>query len=273
MEGSQDVNLDLLVGLGIAGMLILAIGIVLFIIIYERKMFHNKLRMSQMEKEYQKKLLRSSLLSQEKERDRIARDLHDDVGGILSAMNLNLQLIDKFGNSPEKIKEGLEQTSEMLEEAIKSVRRISQDLLPVTLDKFGISSAIKELCKRANHPDILDVTFMEEGTPFRFEKAKEKEFYRIVQELLNNALKHSNAKRIEIQLHWEPREIRLVVKDDGQGFEIKSNGKHIKDQSLGLGNIETRANVLNADLNIISGKGKGVKINVSLTVDERLSPG
>src|SRR5690606_9392105 len=112
---------------------------------YQKRMLANKLRQQQLESEYQQKMLLASLQSQESERRRIAGDLHDSIGAMLSAVRVSLSTLVR---KEAQIAPDVEHTKKMLDETIDSVRRISRDLMPSTLEKFGLSFALKEMCEQ-----------------------------------------------------------------------------------------------------------------------------
>ncbi len=268
MNGSDDVNMALILIAGTAGMLALAVGIVLFVIYYQKRMLQNKVDMQQMEADYQKELLKASINSQEKERGRIARDLHDEVGAVLSAVKINLNLLLRKVDKDDQLSTTTHEAKEMVDETINSVRRISRDLLPPTLKEFGLASAINELCSRANAPEIVSVDFIGEESEQRFEIEKELSIYRVVQELLNNALKHAEAKNISVKYAHKAGQLLIDVEDNGTGFDFKEAKDRIEPgKGIGLTNIESRVNAINGEINFDSVKGSGTTVSLLLKLD------
>ena len=130
------------------------------------------------------------------------------------------------------------------------MRRISRDLLPAGLEKFGLTHAIQELCERINSSGIIAVTFAEVGTVIEMDKKREVLVYRIIQEMVNNAIRHSKASQLKINLVWT-NTLQLVIQDNGEGFDyagFKHNVSALK-PGLGLYSIETRVSLLGASLN------------------------
>ena len=255
-------------------MLSLALAFILFFIRAQQKIATEKLRRQQMQLEHQEQLLYNNFLVQEQERKRIAKDLHDEVGSKLNLANLNLDRLQKI-IPPEASgsKDTLEDLFSMLNDAMSTTRRISHDLLPPTLENFGLHEAIKELCD--NYKYIEDVTIKYTCTQyltpepkrdsFRMEtysppldpgteKLVEVHFFRVLQELITNSIKHAQATQITILLSQTPHELRLAYTDNGQGFVLEEKQGV---SGLGLQNMESRMRMVGATLLINTKPGEG----------------
>jgi two-component system, NarL family, sensor kinase len=226
------------------GMLILAGAIILFIVFYQKKMIKEQMKRQALVFEYQQKMMQAEMESQEGERRRLAADLHDSIGGMLSTIRVGLSTLARTLPDPKSIDE----TKLMLDDTIASVRRISRDLMPATLEKFGFLNAIKELCERFQATSKIEIKFSEPDEFPTIDKQRQLMLFRIVQELLNNAIKHANANAIHVTIQNE-NGINVTVEDDGVGFdpvhEMKDNQNG---KGLGLFNIENRARLLGGKL-------------------------
>lgn len=244
------------------GMLVLAMAIVFFVLFYQRRMLETKLKQQRMEVEYQQKMLYAALESQENERKRLAADLHDSIGAMLSTIRLSLGMLARTEGVPT---ENIDQTKIMLDDTIVSVRRLSRDLLPATLQRFGLSHAVKELCEQYTLVSGLPISFSEKGTAKEKQQTDQLMIFRIVQELVNNAMKHAQPTTIRVALNWE-RNFELSVADDGSGFlaeEIRKSGK-----GLGLFNMENRARLLNGQLSFQANQPKGTVAKLEIATDQ-----
>jgi two-component system, NarL family, sensor kinase len=244
------------------GMLLLAIAIVLFVLFYQKRMLQEQVKRQLMEADFQRKMLQAALDSQENERRRLAGDLHDSIGAMLSTIRVGLSTLAKKEEGPS---EAIIQTKQMLDDTIESVRSISRDLMPSTLEKFGLSQAIKEICERISSATKLPVNFHEDGQSVALDKQKEVMLFRVVQELLNNALKHSQATTIQVNTLWN-HDLSITVEDNGIGFDHdqRKDGK-TAGKGLGLFNIENRARLLGAS--VAFGKpamNRGTRISLRL---------
>jgi two-component system NarL family sensor kinase len=244
MEQSQATQIYLIIAIAIVTMLIMAGSIVIFVVFYQKKMIKEQMRHQALEFEYQQKMLQAELESQETERRRLAADLHDSIGGMLSTIRVGLATIARQLPEPQSI----DQTKQMLDDTITSVRRISRDLMPSTLEKFGLLNALTELCERFQDTSRITINFIEEGVLLSLDKTRELMIFRVVQELLNNAIKHSQASTITVKL-IRSNKLTVVVEDDGVGFDAEAIKKDTQNgRGLGLFNIENRARLLGAKI-------------------------
>jgi len=203
--------------------------------------------------------LESLLDGQEKERKRIAEELHDGLNGDLSAIKYRLSGFDDIGLKPED-NESLLKTIGMIDNACTQVRRISHNLMPSSILDFGLVETVNQYCSKINSSHPLTLDFQYFGNPAVLPKNAETVIYRIIQELINNITKHSKATTAMVQLNFHESELFITVEDNGIGFNQKSvqNG-------LGLKNIDSRIHYLNAQLEIDSNdKGTSFHITIDL---------
>jgi two-component system NarL family sensor kinase len=248
-------NFALIFSIATVGMLVLAGAIILFVAFYQKRMIQEQLNRQQMELDYQQKMMEAALESQENERRRIAADLHDSIGAMLSTIRVGITTLAKQISEPQS----LDIPKQMLDDTITSVRRISRDLMPSTLEKFGFAQAVKEMCERFQATALMPIQWHEHGEVKPMSKNRELMLFRIVQELINNALKHSQATEINVNV-WPEDEIVLTVEDNGIGFdpdEFKTPSKG--GRGLGLFNIENRARVLGARIEFEKNRKQGSK--------------
>jgi signal transduction histidine kinase len=243
MEGEVS-QFAIIFSLATVAMLVLAGSIILFVVFYQKKMIEEQLKRQQLELEFQQKMMEATLESEENERRRLAGDLHDSVGGMLSAIRVGLTTIAKKLPDPQVI----EQSKQMLDDTLSSVRRISLDLMPSTLEKFGLIPALRELCDRFQVTSLIPIKFMEYGQMRSIETKRALKIFRIVQELINNAVKHAQASVIKVVFVAEEK-LKITVEDDGVGFEPSALHAATENGSgLGLYNRENRTRLLNAKL-------------------------
>jgi PAS domain S-box-containing protein len=205
----------------------------------------------------------SVLEGQERERRKIARELHDGLGQMLTALKFNIQGI-KPAATPEE-QEYIDGIKNMLQDTILEVRRISFDLMPSVLNDFGLSAALLHLSERfsINGAKNVSIEFVGAKDIGRFEKNIEINTYRIIQEALNNAIKYAEATNIILDLQFEPGRIRFSVQDNGKGFtphdKRKSDGS-----GRGMTNIRERVSLLNGNLIFNSIIEEGTTITVEI---------
>lgn len=235
-----------------------------FLLIYERKRQRHKSTIKDLEITNQKKLLTAVINAQENEKEYFAEELHDSIGQLLSTINLNLNTLKHHFSSIEHLhpdaKHNLDLTHEITRTAIQEVRNISQKLMPVILNDFGLRAALLDMVHKINEAGNLYVELQDQLGEERLSAEIEKALFRISQELLNNTMKHAKAKRVTIHITEGPDLILYNYTDDGIGF-VKTE---VRGGSVGLKSIESRVNSVKGQLIIESEKKMGIKVHISL---------
>lgn len=226
-------------------------------IITEQKEEINQQKIRELEDNIKISSMRSVIEGQEIERERIAKDLHDSLGGLLSTIKL------QFDNVSTKNKELSDTKSynkayELLDTAVEEVRTISRNLQPGSLQNLGLIPAIRDLINRFEGEHNPDIDFQYYGIPEKLDRMVSLSIYRIIQELLNNSIKHAQASEILIQLNSEDDEIVIQYEDDGIGFD-QYNLKH---KGMGLENIKSRVNYMYGTMTMDSESGKGMSVMI-----------
>ncbi len=203
----------------------------------------------------QAKLARQALMAQEDERARVSRDLHDELGQILTAMRLELDLVRK---RPTIVADEFDYTTELLEKATEELRRICRGLQPPLLDDLGAVPAVEQLVEEFEEHSGLEVTLDMDISNEEWELPKEVALcvYRILQESLTNVRRHANAKTVEISLRLQPSALHLMIVDDGSGFELTQVGH----QGAGLAGMKERAELVGGTIEIQSTPGEGTRV-------------
>lgn len=256
---------------------LLLLSILFFYITRVRKLKQQKL-IAAYEKEQQEqqiqelinkqemKAIYAMISGQEAERKRIAQDLHDNLGSKLSLVKIHYQSVeDNLENIDITTKQDYEKANELLDEACKSVREISHNMLSGTLSKFGLMPALKELkqtietaCnKQQRHEVHIELTSHKFDD--RLDNSMEIEIYRIIQELLNNIIKHAKATHVAIQILKRNTEVNIIVEDNGIGFDTSTEY-----QGFGLKTIQSRIAKMQGTCNIDSGKGSGTTVTIDI---------
>lgn len=192
---------------------------------------------------------------QEEERNRIAADLHDRLGSMLSTVKLLFSTLDtKIDQALEENKNQYSKANKLLDEACVEVRRISHNLSTGMVSNFGLIAALDELSDSIDNSGIITCKFNAYGIEGRLDNKLEIAIYRMVQEIINNILKHANASKISIQLNKMEESISITIEDNGVGFDVEEKKKS---GGLGLASIEARANKVNGTYHVESSIGNG----------------
>lgn len=248
-------------------LLVLALGLIVFVFAYQRRMLQHQEHLRELQELRQRQLLEAALEAQEVERRRVARDLHDEVGGMLALIRLNIGQVERKCAGNQVAAETAHRSKELLDEAIYSVRRISHDLLPVVLDKMGLVQAINSLVGSVPPDSGLEVKFSHNLGQDRLEARQELLLFRILQELVNNTLKYAEASQITIDLHRENDKLTLRYTDNGKGFNFDAT-QDIGSGSSGLGmkNLRSRVDLLNGAIDFFSKLGAGIKAEIVIPI-------
>jgi len=207
-------------------------------------MIKNQVELRKLHDEKQIDLLNAVFETQESERKRLAEDLHDSVGQVLSAIKLNLHRLDKNCVS-ESTQPLLADTRKLTDECIQEIRNIIHNVLPPVLTDYGLLEALEGLCIKVEQTTNVKVELKKNMGKIRVQPEIELAFYRIAQELFSNAIKHSGATAIHVTLTKETEWLVMEFKDNGKGFNIKQV-KH----GFGLKNLESRVQLINGEINI-----------------------
>ena len=263
MDSPPEIDLSLVL-LGIIGMLLLAVALVVFFIVYQRRLLRQQNELRDKEREHQRQLLAAAVEIQENERRRIAGDLHDDIGSLLSAARLYLKQLNPEAKAEEHTEIKTE-TLSIVGQIIRNTRRITHDLMPAELEKFGLSAAAEDLCDRVGKTDDLDVHFnsnLNQRLPAKCEVA----LFRVIQELINNTIKHAEARQINLEMGMQRDQFVLRYADDGKGFDLATTEQR-GGSGLGLKNIESRVSLIDGRLDYQSQPGKGLQVFIHLPLN------
>ncbi len=201
--------------------------------------------------------------TQEEERRRIAKELHDALGQMLVAAKFNMDVLqDKLTSTDDDVKKRVAGIKDMLNQIMIEVRKISYDLMPGILEDFGLSPALGYLCDQLSQTGGLKVQFITAGMNERLPRQVEVGLYRIAQESLNNVVKHAQAREATVQLIKNERTITLSIEDDGRGFEAETDRSDPMSGGMGLMNMRERADAIRASFFIHSKKDHGTEIMV-----------
>ncbi len=228
-------------------------------IITEQKEEINQQKIRELEDNMQMSSMRSVIEGQETERERIAKDLHDSLGGLLSTIKLQFDNVRTKREDLNDLKE-YNQAQKLLDTAVEEVRTISRNLQPGSLHELGLVPAIKDLINRFEGDNYPDIDFQYYKMPDKMDKMLSLSIYRIIQELLTNTIKHANASEILIQINTEEDELVIQYEDDGIGFDPDN----LKRKGMGLENIYSRVNYLYGNIVLESAKSQGMSVMIRI---------
>jgi len=250
---------ELYVWLGVAVSFFFAVGVFLI-----QKIFKYMKKVEQEKRDMEKTVLNAIIQAEESERKRFAKDLHDGLGPILSTVKMSLSSLTRI-EKDDQTKKILLNSAMVIDEAIKSIREISNNLSPHILNNFGLNKAIRNFINKINYSDTIQIKFNANFEDERFESNTEVVLYRVLCELINNTIKHAGATLINITLEKIEGKISCKYKDNGKGFDINLLST-MNPSGMGYSNMVTRINSLNGTFNLTSEKDKGTKASIIVPV-------
>jgi signal transduction histidine kinase len=233
------------------------VGVVLI-----RELFNSLKRSDNERMRAEKRIINAIINTEENERKRFAKDLHDGLGPLMSTVKMSLSALDERIRDPSGTAI-LNNTNYLVNEAINTLKDISNNLSPHVLSNFGVSSALSAFIAKINQTKAIEIEFKSNMESKRIESDKEVVVYRAACELINNSLRHSGASRIEIELNKHEKFITLQFYDNGRGFDTSSLGSD-DTKGMGLSNIETRVRSVDGVFILESTPGKGTSALIKI---------
>lgn len=228
-----------------------------------RRIFNFLKRMEESRREAENRVLNAVIQTEERERKRFAKDLHDGLGPLLSTVKMSVSTLSLMDIDPDR-KEIIENTAYVIDESIKSIKEISNNLSPHILNNFGLASAIKDFINKIDSK-LININFESNVFNRRFDENVEVVIYRVVCELIHNTLKHAKARIIDINLSFQHKTILLSFSDDGVGFNVNeiftdSPTNH----GMGYSNMLSRINTIKGKIEIDSSPKTGTKVLITV---------
>ena len=233
---------------------------------FDAKLLQRSIVYAMERKRMEEESISQILAAQDKEKERIARDVHDSLGQNLTSAVLHLHnLKEHLKSSNEEINDSIDISIKCINEAITESRGISRSLMPKTVQKFGLVSGIEGMLQMYGEAGKIKLEFESNLESERFDDAIELAYFRIAQEAFNNVLKYANAKKVQVSLHQFKNNLVLIIADDGKGFILDD----VENQKgIGLNSMRVRARSISAELSIDSSKSCGTLLRLSLILND-----
>lgn len=243
--------------------LLIACFIIIFIVIYQKRHQRYIRERQELQTGFQQILLESQLEIQEQTLQTISQEIHDNIGQVLSLAKLNLGTMDT--NRPDQLHQKIEDSKSLIGKAIQDLRDISKSLNTDYVSEMGLLQALEYELEMLKKSGGLTATLTTEGAYIKLEGQKELIIFRIVQEVINNIIKHAKANTIRVDLTYAPTRFTISVTDDGTGFDLSP--LHAAQNSrfgLGIRNMHKRAQLIGAEFTIASTLGAGTTVSLLL---------
>lgn len=248
---------NLFFGLAAAGLMI-----TLLVVLYVQRKKSYQQSLVTLKKEQDISLLKALMTGEEKERNRLARELHDGLGGILAAAQMQISRLP--AEPAGAAADDKQKAAELVSQAASETRRIAHNLLPETLLRFGLDEALREYTQSITDSGLLKIDYLSSGLDQPLEQSVELSIYRIIQELLNNIIKHAGATEALVQVQRPGNLLSITVEDNGKGFAPREETK----AGIGLSNIESRISYLNGSIDIRSEQQRGTSVYIEIQLQK-----
>jgi len=233
-------------------------------VLYIKKIFRELQRAEEARLIMEKRVLNAVINTEENERKRFAKDLHDGLGPLLSSVKMSFSAVSVESDNKNQ-KAILNSAKQAINEAISSLKEISNNLSPHILDNFGLASAIRSFTNKIDQTGKIKIEFRSNIRETRYSGNTEVIIYRAVCELINNTLKHAKAKKILISLDEEENRLKVLYQDDGVGFDYNQVLLN-ETGGMGLPNIRSRINSINGSFAVDSMPGEGIVVTIEVSV-------
>lgn len=253
---------EIFVWMGVFTSLAFAIGVFMI-----QKIFKYMKRVEDSRRQTEKMFLNTIIQTEEKERKRFAKDLHDGLGPLLSTVKMSVSSLSQMKHD-EASREIVENTELVINEAIKSLKEISDNLSPHVLNNFGLVRALSNFSNKINITKTIRINLVSNLKDERFDSNVEVVLYRVVCELINNTIKHAKAKKIDLSLTKADDYLTIVYQDDGKGFNVAKVIEQPASSGMGFSNIYSRINSLKGEINIESEQKKGTWVTIKVKMHD-----
>jgi two-component system NarL family sensor kinase len=243
-------------------LLLLVLFVVMFMLSFQRRRIKHLQEKQALKTAYDQEILKSQIEVQNQTLQHIGQELHDNIGQLLSVAKINLNILEESDNTEH---EYIKQTNEIITQSINDLRALTKSLDGDFVHDFGLEESISHELQRIRKTKRFQTEISVLGEKKKLGYEREIVLFRIVQEVLNNALKHSKAKNIDITLHYFTNCFELLVKDNGKGFDLSAiKSKGMSSSGAGLRNIQRRMELIGGQCSINSILGEGTEVRLKL---------
>ena len=247
-------------------LLVVAIGIIMLVLIYQKKQHLYVREKEQLKVDFEKQILESKLEIQEQTFKYISQEIHDNIGQVLSLAKLTINTMS--ADDPKILSEKIDSSKNLVGKAIEDLRNLSRNLNTDYITDLGLSISIENEIKILRNASQYEIELLKEGEEYRLQHQQELIIFRIFQEVLQNIIKHSRATCIKIKFYYHPGAFTLEISDNGKGFDVSLLNERNKNRvGIGVLNMRHRANLISADFSIDSNPEQGTVVKIKLPVN------
>ena len=267
--GEENSQIVLIFVISAAFVVLLAILLILFLVIYQKRIVSQENKLQKLQNERQLVLLEATIKGQERERERLAKDLHDGIGSLLTGLNLHLKFQKNKEIPNSDMANFLIEACNIVEDGIENVRTVSHNLMPSTLERFGLITAMKECVESINKESGLSIKINTINEPLDTLKEIDLGLLRVFQELIQNTIKHANASIAQVTIEYFTDFIRLNYKDNGQGINFDKISEIGNRNGIGIKNMQSRIQALKGEFSISRRNKNGFEVQIEVPVKSK----
>jgi len=256
MNDNQEIYITVI--LATLVLVLLLTGFVLMMMTQRHRRLRHQMEMTQVKEAYQQEILKTQLEIKEQTLKTIADEIHDNIGQVLSLINIQLSWLDL--KNEEETAGQVKHMSALLAKVITDLRDLSKTLDPQYIARNGLAACVRRELELIEKTGVFKTSFILSGQEKRADPSQEMVIHRIIQEALNNAIKHSAAKELKVELTYTPGQLSVQISDDGKGLAADLNNMN----GSGLHNMRSRSTLIHADFSIDSVPMQGTKIRILL---------
>jgi signal transduction histidine kinase len=251
--------------IGIALFVIMVAFIISFVFIFQKRQEKHRIEKETLKINYEREILKSQLEVQNQTLQEIGQELHDNIGQLLSVARIYLNILEDSTINDEN--GYLKQTNEIIAQSINDLRALTKSFDGDFVQQFGLTESLSNEMSRIQKTKRFDTEVNIIGEKYSLGYEREIVLFRVAQEILNNALKYSKAKKINVLLNFTPNTFELIIEDNGKGFDLEAiKQKEINQSGAGLRNIQRRVKLIGGIYSIHAETGKGTKISIKVSL-------
>ena len=245
-------------------MLFLVVFIFIFALLFKKRQFVYIQEKNALKAQYEQEILTAQLEVQNTTLQHISQELHDNIGQLLAVARINLNVVEDSDAGVDNLPY-IQQANELIAQSINDIRALTKSLDGDFVQDFGLSESVAQELQRIRSSGVFGTEFRTSGAVYSLGFQREIVLFRIVQEVINNAIKHARATKLTVTITYTPESVRLVLQDDGKGFDYQPVQKTTISQSgAGLRNMQRRATLIGGQCTITSSPGQGTTISITL---------
>lgn len=264
MINNSPLDVTIILVAGTIAVALLVFFLISFLMLYQQKQLTHAEEKIALKAQYEREILTAQLEVQNTTLQHVSQELHDNVGQLLAVARINLNVVEESKEGDDN-RPYIQQANELIARSIQDLRALTKSLDGDFVQDFGLSESIAQELQQIRHTGVFGTEFRTSGDSYSLGFQREIVLFRIVQEVLNNAIKHSEAKKLTITITYTPESLIMTLQDDGRGFDYQpSQETSIGKSGAGLRNMQRRATLIGGQCTFVSSPGQGTTMTITI---------